>query len=564
MAQTKERRPDPVSASRPNNRVTARNQFQYGISTPQWLVAILLLFIPAVIACSKSAPVDTVVASTFDSQTETVTKSATASVLISSLSKPEGPGVDALRILPRSIVVDQGDTIQLTVEVFGSDGLLLRDVDIIWTVVDPRSGTIDADGLFTTSPNPGAYDDAISVTAVQNTASGIRAVSETASVVVVGEPEISQLASVAILPGNPTALTNQIYRMRAIGFDERGGVIPGVSFVWQVNAPALGRINDTGYLTVAGEARTYEGAITVTAVWNGQRISTTTNVNIVQTPSASDFLNVQILPQTFHLESGDRLQLRAIALDAVGELVNSAEFRWSITSDGAGFIDSNGAFIAGNALGVHTEAIKVEAVVFGESGILRAEDFASVVIKDMSDLRRLENVRVHPPTIKTQSGGRALLVAEAVDRFGEPVSNLNVSWEAVDGFVGEVDVHGSFIAKGTPGQYRDALRVTVEQRLGDEIITKREYVDVTITGTLAEVAVHPSLAAIAPGRTVHFSIEGKDESSITLHGLIVLWSLSDESVGTIDAFGNFTASEAPGLYEGVVQAEVIQNIERPR
>ena len=51
-------------------------------------------------------------------------------------------------------------------------------------------------------------------------------------------------------------------------------------------------------------------------------------------------------------------------------------------------------------------------------------------------------------------------------------------------------------------------------------------------------------------------------TSTALPGLIVRWSLSDESIGTIDAFGNFTAGDEPGLFQDAVRAEVIQRLPR--
>ena len=71
------------------------------------------------------------------------------------------------------------------------------------------------------------------------------------------------------------------------------------------------------------------------------------------------------------------------------------------------------------------------------------------------------------------------------------------------------------------------------------------------------------MATLAPGKTVHFSLTGWDENDIHLPGLVVLWSVSDESIGDIDAFGNFTASETPGLYQDAIRAEVIQTLPAP-
>ncbi len=108
----------------------------------------------------------------------------------------------------------------------------------------------------------------------------------------------------------------------------------------------------------------------------------------------------------------------------------------------------------------------------------------------------------------------------------------------------------------------DTLRVVVRQQIGDEVVTKSKTVDVVITGTLAEVDIRPSLATITPGRTIHFSTRAMDENGNKLTGVITKWNVSNSLFGTIDAFGNFTAGDQPGLYEGAITAEVIQKIPR--
>ena len=122
------------------------------------------------------------------------------------------------------------------------------------------------------------------------------------------------------------------------------------------------------------------------------------------------------------------------------------------------------------------------------------------------------------------------------------------------------DASGLFRATGAAGYYEDALLATAEQAIGDEIVSVKTAVDVTLTGSLTQVEVHPKVATISGGRTVHFRVTGTDENGLELQGLVVLWSVADKRMGTIDPFGNFTAGSAPGLYEDAILAEVRQTI----
>ncbi len=528
-------------------------------SRKSWLALFSMLPFLLAVGCSSSAPIAYSVSAFQGLNTIAITKNASASVFITSQTNASSKIKD-IRVSPASIVVDRDETIKLLARAYDIDGLVLPDVEFVWTAADPRAGMISNEGVFSAGANPGIFEEAVSVTGVQDSSAGLQYSSETASVTVIGEASSSILTDISILPGNPTVLSGQIYRLRAVGFDEDGLIISGVRFVWHVNDSVLGRVNDTGYLTVEALEGTYGDSVSVTGIWDGVEISRAVDVTVLETPGTDEFLNVQVLPQRFQLDSGGRLQLRAVALNGYGELVNGTELRWSMIDSEAGSVGSNGIFFAGDTPGVYTEAVRVEAIVLGQQGLTRAVDFASVVIRTEQITRRLENVRVFPGAAIVPPQGRVLLTTLAVDEFGDPVKNVLVSWATAQDGIGEMDDLGRFVATGGPGKYSDALQVTVVQQLGDETIIRRETVDVIITGALTELEIRPKLTTIDSGQSVHFSVLGLDENGVTLSGLVVLWSVTDDKAGIIDAFGNFTAGESAGLHSDVIRAEVIQTL----
>ena len=301
--------------------------------------------------------------------------------------------------------------------------------------------------------------------------------------------------------------------------------------------------------------------MTATGTWDETSISATTDIVVVGNLVADDFLNVQVLPHMFHMDPGERLQLRAVALNGLGEVVAGTEMRWDMVDSRAGAIDGRGLFVAGNTPGTYSEAVRVEAVVPGESGFVRAFDYASVVLRKERPPRRLDAVRTLPESVVINQGGSVLLLVRALDEFGKPADGVRIVWDEDAHPVGRIDEYGNFTATGRPGTYRDALRMKVEQRLGDEVITLLESIDVTITGTLTTVDVRPMMATIAPRRTVHFTVVGRDENGVVLRGLVVRWRVTDTQAGTIDPFGNLTAGQVPGTYHDVVEADVIQTIQ---
>ena len=522
---------------------------------PLCLVAVLLLA-----ACGAG---DAGAAQSFalrPPDTKTITEHVTASVLITSDPSMSDEEIASVRVSPNSVVLDPGESTTLVAQGIAADGRPIEGVDFVWTIADLRSGTVSEDGVMTAGLAPGVFGDAITVTGVQNAAQGIRYASSQVAVTVVGEQLAPKIASLAILPDSPSVLSRQIYRFRAAAFDERGLVIPGVAFDWRVNDPGLGRVNEIGYLTVEGDPGTFEDVVTVTAFWEGVQISETTDVTILRTPREDDFLKVQILPQRFLLDPGDRLKLRAVALNGLGEMVSGTQLRWIVSDPQAGTVDGKGLFVAGDTPGVYTEAIRVQAVVPGERGIARAEDFASVVVRTDDAPRRLANVSVLPGAVIVAPGGNVLLSAHGVDDFGRPAAKVQVNWESVEPNAGRIDANGAFTATDIPGVYKGALKVTVEQPQDGEVISASKLVDVSVTGAMTRLEVRPTLATVSPGRTIHFRLSGWDENELKLPGLLVRWTVSNDDIGSIDAFGNFTAGDRPGIYTDAIQAEVIQTL----
>ena len=527
---------------------------------PEGLVLLLALLLAAALqACGGRQEAPVVEAPPTPEATTVVLRTSASVLVLAPDEEPKDP-LERVEVSPSPVIADPGEAVQLTAQAYSASGALLTEVDLVWTTVDPRAGAVDGQGRFRAGLEPGRFPEAISVTAVRNTPDGIETASALVDVTLVGEERERLLSQVAILPEDPTVVKGQVYRLRAVALDQDGLVLSGADFLWKLNDPRLGELSPIGYLSVEGAEGVYPEAVTVTGLWGDRRATATVDVTVVRTPRAEDYLRVEVLPQSFYLEPGDRLQLRAVALNGLGELVSGTELRWSMVKPEAGVIDGQGNFIAGSIPGVYTEAVRVDAVAPGEQGVVRAVDFASVVIREKPAQRRLAAVQVRPEAIVLSPGGRSVLSVQVVDDRGRPVPETQVSWRLLKPEVGQVDDLGAFVAGDTPGVYPDALEVTVRQVVEGQTIEMSRTVDVTVTGLVASVEIQPSLAVVAPGRTVHFSVLARDENGVVLPGLVVRWSVKDPSVGTIDTFGNFTAAEVSGRFDDVIVAEVVQTV----
>ena len=128
------------------------------------------------------------------------------------------------------------------------------------------------EGIFTAGRNPGIFGQAISVVSVQNSPKGIHYTSKSISLTVIGETKVRQLSYIDIIPSNPTVVRHQIRKLQAVGYDENGVIIPGVKFIWKLEKPEIGKLNQLGYLTVEGIPEKYTNAISVTGIWKNTEI----------------------------------------------------------------------------------------------------------------------------------------------------------------------------------------------------------------------------------------------------------------------------------------------------
>lgn len=91
---------------------------------------------------------------------ETISRTAGADIVIA------GEMVE-VTVSPEQVIVDEGDPINFRAEARDVNGFLVPGVVFKWKVVDPAAGSIGPFGTFTAGGEPGAFDGAIEVTAIQ-------------------------------------------------------------------------------------------------------------------------------------------------------------------------------------------------------------------------------------------------------------------------------------------------------------------------------------------------------------------------------------------------------------
>ena len=533
------------------------NYFTNNKST-NFILILLSIFFIIVLGCSTNNSKPQTNSASKKSEFYYTTTTLSTSVLITKSSEDQSIIADSISVTPEIIVLKIGESIQLNAKTIDQNSATIPNAEIVWNLSDPRSGSITKEGIFTAGRNPGTFEQAISVVSIQNSPKGIHYTNKSIGVTIIGETKVRNLSYIEIIPSNPTVVRYQIRKLQAVGYDENGVIIPGVRFIWKLEQPDIGTLNQLGYLTVEGLPNKYIDGISVTGIWKNKEINTSNHINIIESSRKFDTYNVQALPQKFYTYPEDKIHLRAIALNGLGEIASGTQLRWEMVNHVAGKIDGNGNFVAGNVPGIYPESIKVEAMIPSENGFVKTYDYSSVVVRNIPKLGPLEYIEIIPNSIVAQPNSTIIIRAYGKDENGRTVENSKVDWQILNDAIGTIGELGIFKSSLTPGIYPKALEISLTQNSDSGVIEKKSNIDVTITGTLNTGKVYPELGVVETGKTIHFSARGFDENNIQLHNTIVKWEITDKSVGEIDKYGNFTAYEKIGLYENLIKAELLQ------
>ena len=114
------------------------------------------------------------------------------------------------------------------------------------------------------------------------------------------------------------------------------------------------------------------------------------------------------------------------------------------------------------------------------------------------------------------------------------------------------------------GSYEGAIRAEVQLRTEDGPVTQEVSATLVIRDSLATTEITPGVATLASGEEIQFRAAAYDENGIVVPDAFFRWSLTDDTVGSIDSNGVFTAKGLIGEYPGVVLVEAIQRLKSDR
>lgn len=163
----------------------------------------------------------------------------------------------------------------------------------------------------------------------------------------------------------------------------------------------------------------------------------------------------------------------------------------------------------------------------------------------------LTEVRVMPESAEVDIGGTQEFSVSCTDAYGNEITDYQLSWDVSLG-IGSMDLD-IFTAGTKAGVFTEAVTATVKS--GDTVVSGTTSVTIK-PDPLDSVSIVP--VQLAAGEELQLEFIATDEYGNTIDGLESFWSMINESAGTVNEQGLFTAARLAENYPEAVKVEVTQ------
>ena len=323
-------------------------------------------------------------------------KSATTAVTVN----PRGP--NAVIVTPAQLLVQEGNTATLTVQVLDNLGREIPNSVVTFASSDASVATVSTAGVVT-----GVVPGKAQISATSGGKTG------TADVTVTATP----VASVVITPGQPTMVVGRTTNLTAQALSATGQVLTGRTVMWSSSTPSIADVSSLGVVTGMSP-----GSTVIFASIDG--VLGWVNVNVVPVPVAT----VTVTPATTSVAMGQTAQLTAELRDASGNILTGRVVSWSSSQTSVATVSGTGV-----VTGVSAGTATITATSEGQVGTATATVVAPGV--------RTLTVTPSSATISAL-GGTVALTATVRDPSGA-IINASVTWSTSNAFVATVSSNGT-------------------------------------------------------------------------------------------------------------------------
>ena len=414
------------------------------------------------------------------------------------------PEVSSVTVDQSSLMLEVGDTHQLTAVARTSEGMMVGGVDFEWSSDDIDVASVDQTGLVTAV---GAGMANITAMAEGVTSTPVR-------LTVVEPPPV--VASVTVSPSMATIEEGGTQQFKAEALSSDGMVIPEVTISWMSSDMAVATIDSSGLATSvrAGSSPTQ---ITITATADG--ISGTAILTVEPV-----IARVVVSPKTATIDEGATRMFSATAFTSYDVAIQDVDFTWTSSNDTVATISSSGLAI-GVMAGARPSDVTITASAEGKT------DTATLTVEPV-----VSRVSVRPSIATMEEGSTRRFRATAYTSYNVAIQNVTFRWSSSNFSVATISSSG--LARGLKAG-STTIRARAGGRSGTATLTVTEPPPV-----VDRIEVSPSNATIDEGNTQQFTATARTSGGEVINGVDFKWTSSNESVATISSSGVATGVRA--------------------
>lgn len=357
------------------------------------------------------------------------------------------------------------------------------------------------------------------------------------------------LSAVTITPSSLTIDANRSQTFHASSVCAGGTCPGGVTYAWELTNSSAGSLNTTSgqSVTLVAGPISSSAALVATATLDGISRNDTAGITVV-TSTTPTLTSVAIAPPSDTVYVGGRVNLSAALSCTGGPCPSGAVFTWSLnnTLGSLSKVSSpDTVFLAGGSGG----KVEVNLIVFLD-GI--AKDSSSL-ITIASTAPPLESVQVTPPNDTLARGEVENFSASPSCEDGACLPGATYVW-TLNNTLGSINsTLGAWVAFHA-GQASGMVKLLVNATLNGRTVQGYALINITSgpAPTLTGLNVTPLVAQVQVGGSLTLNASASCSPDTCPPGVIISWTLSNDSLGSVVPTSGPTTTFIAGLVPGLV------------
>jgi uncharacterized protein YjdB len=321
---------------------------------------------------------------------------------------PAAPVLTRISLTPATASIQMGQVQTFVAQGIDQYNKPMTEITFTWALLD------DGVNENTVAIFQGGLATGVSPGVMHVTASASGVVSAPAALTVLTPPPA--LATILVTPAQPSIFTGGTQQFGAIGKDQYGNQMSGVTFTWSSTNPSVATISNEGLATALAT-----GSTTINA--SAQGIQGNANILTVAKPD-SVLTRITATPATATVQAGKTVQFSVAGFDQFDNSMSGITFVWA--SSDSTIATVNGLNGEGLNTGIATGIAAGNATITVSAG---GKSAPPVYLTVMPAPPVLTSINISPGGATVEVGGTQAFSVTGADQFGAPISLPSVAWQ---------------------------------------------------------------------------------------------------------------------------------------